>query len=162
MAETGEESMTAYRLRLIDLHLGKDKRFLLTYGDGVGNINIPASIAQHVAAKKTCTLTAVHPPGRFGELGLDQQSTVRGFNEKPQAEGGFINGGFMVCERRIFDYLPDDPGMMLEQKPFKTLTADGQLGAYQHKGFWQPMDTFQEYALLNRLWDSGNAPWKIW
>jgi glucose-1-phosphate cytidylyltransferase len=87
---------------------------------------------------------------------------VNGFNEKPQAEGGYITGGFMVCERRLIDALPDDPGVMLEQGPLQKLAAAGQLGAFRHDGFWQPMDTFQEFKLLNALWDSGKAPWKVW
>ncbi len=85
-----------------------------------------------------------------------------GFNEKPQAEGGYINGGYMVCSRRIFEYLPDDPGVMLEQDPMRKLTAEGQLAAFRHEGFWQPMDTFQEFTLLNNIWEKGNAPWKVW
>ena len=87
---------------------------------------------------------------------------MQGFNEKPQSEGGFINGGFMVCDRRIFDYLSGDPNQLLEQEPMRKLAAEGRMAAYQHRGFWQPMDTFQEFMLLNRLWDGGQAPWKIW
>ena len=162
LADTGENSMTAYRIRQIKKFLGEDKHFLLTYGDGVGDIDIPTSIEQHKKSGKVCTLTAVHPPGRFGELGLDADATVHGFNEKPQTEGGYINGGFMVCSRKLFDYLPDDPGMMLEQAPMREMTEAGVLGAYQHEGFWQPMDTFQEFTLLNKLWDTGKAPWKLW
>jgi len=162
LAETGENSMTAYRVRLIEKYLGDDDTFLLTYGDGVGNIDINASISFRRDSGQICAMTAVHPPGRFGELGMDQTGLVRGFNEKPQAEGGYINGGYMVCNRRIFAYLPDDPGMMLEQAPMRQLTADGQLAAFRHEGFWQPMDTFQEFNLLNNLWKKGNAPWKVW
>lgn len=162
LAETGENSMTAYRIRRIEKFLGSDEQFLLTYGDGVGDINIPASIERHNKMGKVCTLTSVHPPGRFGELGLDPDSTVHSFNEKPQAEGGYINGGFMVCNRSLFRYLPDDVDVMLEQAPIKNLAKEGQLSAYRHEGFWQPMDTFQEYSLLNKLWDSGKAPWKVW
>jgi glucose-1-phosphate cytidylyltransferase len=162
LAETGEGSMTAYRVRQIQKYVQGDDAFLLTYGDGVGDINIPALLAHHRATRKVCTLTAVNPPGRFGELQLAADGLVRGFNEKPQAEGGKINGGFMVCDPRIFDYLPDDPGVMLEHAPAKRLTAEGQLSAYCHQGFWQPMDTFQEAQYLNRLWDAGQAPWKIW
>ncbi len=162
LCDTGENSMTAYRIRLIERYLGNDETFLLTYGDGVGNIDIPRSIVAHQESGKVCTLTAVHPPGRFGELGLADDSSVYGFNEKPQTEGGYINGGYMVCNRRIFDYLPDDPDMMLEQAPMKKITADRQLNAFKHEGFWQPMDTFQEYNLLNKLWDANRAPWKVW
>lgn len=162
LAETGENSMTAYRLRQVEKYLGDDQTFLFTYGDGVGAMDIPASIKHHEASDKAVTLTAVHPPGRFGELGLEENSTVSGFNEKPQVEGGYINGGFMVCNREIFKYLPDDPSMMLEQAPLRNLSADRKLNAYLHKSFWQPMDTYQEFLLLNRLWDAGNAPWKLW
>jgi len=162
MAETGEESMTAYRLLQIEKYLGNDPAFLFTYGDGVGAMNIPASIEHHFASGKAVTLTAVNPPGRFGELSFEGDTTISGFNEKPQVEGGFINGGYMVCNREIFDYLPDDPNMMLEQDPLRNLSADRKLNAFLHRDFWQPMDTYQEFLLLNRLWDSGKAPWKIW
>jgi glucose-1-phosphate cytidylyltransferase len=162
LADTGEDSMTAYRVRSIRKYLGDDEDFLLTYGDGVGNIDVNAGINQHREKGCVCTITAVHPPGRFGELSTDGNGTVLGFNEKPQTEGGLINGGFMVCTRRLFKYLPDDPGMMLEQAPLKTLAAEGGMGAYVHAGFWQPMDTMQEFNLLNDLWRGGNAPWKIW
>ena len=162
LADTGESSMTAYRVRQIERYLGKDEHFLLTYGDGVGNIDINGSINAHVASGKTCTLTAVHPPGRFGELALGSDSRVSSFNEKPQTEGGFINGGFMVCSRKIFRHLPADPSVMLEQAPLKSIAASGELRAHRHDGFWQPMDTFQEFEMLNRLWDTGKAPWKVW
>lgn len=162
LADTGEDSMTAFRLRLIKDYLGDDQTFLLTYGDGVGDINIAGTIDHHSRSNKICTLTAVHPPGRFGELSINPDSSVRGFNEKPQSEGGYINGGYMVCDRRIFGYLPDDPAMMLEQAPMKNLTAAGELGAFKHEGFWQPMDTVYEFNLLNTLWNSGQAPWKNW
>jgi glucose-1-phosphate cytidylyltransferase len=162
LADTGENSMTAYRIRLIRDYIGNDDAFLLTYGDGVGNIDINGSIQFHKKSGQICAMTAVHPPGRFGELGLDDDGRVHGFNEKPQAEYGYINGGYMVCSRRIFDYLPDDPGIMLEQDPMRKLTAEGQLAAFRHEGFWQPMDTFQEFTLLNNLWEKGNAPWKVW
>jgi glucose-1-phosphate cytidylyltransferase len=162
LANTGENAMTAHRVRSIRRFLGSDETFLLTYGDGVGDIDIPASIEWHRNAGAVCTLTAVHPPGRFGELRLTPDGKVRGFNEKPQAEGGSINGGFMVCDRRLFDYLSDDPALMLEQAPMRQLTADGKLAAYQHHGFWQPMDTLQEFTLLNQLWETGRAPWKVW
>ena len=161
LADTGENSMTAYRIRLIKKYIGTDENFLLTYGDGVGAIDIPGVVSHHEDSGKVCTLTAVHPPGRFGELNLTAAG-VQSFNEKPQTEGGFINGGYMVCNPRVFDFLPDDPGIMLEQGPMQRMAADGVLGAYLHTGFWQPMDTFQEFQLLNRLWDAGRAPWKIW
>ena len=162
LADTGENSMTAYRVRQIEKYLGGDDTFLLTYGDGVGDMDINGSIAFHKKSGQICAMTAVHPPGRFGELGLDESGRVHGFNEKPQAEGGYINGGYMVCSREIFKYLPDDPAIMLEQDPMRKLTAEGQLAAFRHEGFWQPMDTFQEFTLLNSLWDKGTSPWKVW
>jgi glucose-1-phosphate cytidylyltransferase len=162
LADTGENSMTAWRIKQIERYIGDDEQFLLTYGDGVGDINIDASIAQHRKSGMVCTVTAVHPPGRFGELGLAEDSTIRSFNEKPQTEGGYINGGFMVCTKQLFAYLPSDPKVMLEQAPLKTLAAEGKLGAYLHKGFWQPMDTYQEFGLLNQMWEAGRAPWKVW
>jgi len=162
LADTGENSMTAYRVRQVERHLGEDPAFLLTYGDGVGNIDINGSIRFYEKSGQVCAMTAVHPPGRFGELGMDESGRVHSFNEKPQTEGGYINGGYMVCSRRIFKYLPDDAGMMLEQEPMRKLAAEGQLAAFRHEGFWQPMDTFQELTLLNNMWERGTAPWKIW
>ena len=162
LAETGLESMTAYRVRRIARHLGGDDPFLLTSGDGVGNVDIAATIAHHRKAGRICTLTGVHPPGRFGELEVDADGLCRAFNEKPQAEGGYINGGYMVCSKRLFEYLPDDPAMMLEQAPMRALARDGQLAVFRHEGFWQPMDTFAEFQFLNTLWESGAAPWKVW
>jgi glucose-1-phosphate cytidylyltransferase len=162
LADTGQDSMTGYRVRQIEHYLGEDSEFLLTYGDGVGDIDVAASIEQHRRSGKVVTITAVHPPGRFGELTLGKDGTVHSFNEKPQVETGLINGGFMVCSRELFGYLPCDPQMMLEQAPLRSLAAEGKLDAYVHAGFWQPMDTFQEFTFLNRLWNEEKAPWKIW
>ncbi len=162
LAETGLESMTAYRVQLINKYLGDDDTFLLTYGDGVGNIDISALLQFHKKMGKVCTLTGVHPSGRFGDLGIQDGGIVTEFNEKPQAEGGYINGGFMVCSRKLFDYLSDDPIVMLEQEPMRRLVQDEQLAVYCHEGFWQPMDTYSEFRLLNELWASGKALWKVW
>ena len=162
LASTGEDSMTASRIHQIRKYLGDDDTFLLSYGDGVGNVDISTAIECHRRMGRVVTLTAVHPPGRFGELRLRDDSVVREFNEKPQTEGGYINGGFMVCSTRVFDYLSEDPSVMFEQEPLRRLTAEGQLAAFKHDGFWQPMDTYQEFLLLNRLWAAGTAPWKIW
>jgi glucose-1-phosphate cytidylyltransferase len=162
LAETGEESMTAYRVKRIEKYLDGDDTFLLTYGDGVGDVDITASIAFHRRHGRTCTLTGVHPPGRFGELGIGADAAVTHFNEKPQSEGGYINGGFMVCDRRMFAHLSDDPGMMLEREPMNALVRTNALSVFRHDGFWQPMDTYQEFMLLNRLWATGKAPWKVW
>ncbi|WP_461783006.1 glucose-1-phosphate cytidylyltransferase [Prosthecobacter sp.] len=162
LADTGAESMTAYRVRQIRKYLTKDEPFLLTYGDGVCNVDINASIECHKGAGKKLTLTAVHPAGRFGALSIEPDGTIETFLEKPQMEDAYVNGGYMVCDPSVFDYLPDDPSVMLERDPINRLAADRQLNCYRHEGFWQPMDTFQETLYLNKLWDDGKAPWKIW
>ncbi len=162
LANTGEDTLTAYRVKQIERHLGSDSTFMLTYGDGVANIDLQSSLNFHRQSGKICTLTGIHPPGRFGELTLGTDSLCRRFNEKPQAEGGYINGGFMICERAFFEYLPDDPNVMLEDGPLKTLAQDRQLAVFRHEGFWQPMDNLKEVNLLNKLWNDGNAPWLIW
>ena len=162
LADTGENTMTAGRIKRIQKYLGDDEEFLLTYGDGVGDVDINEVIRFHRQHGKLVTLTAVRPPGRFGELGLTSGGAVTQFNEKPQAEGGWINGGFFVVSRKAFDYLTDADDMMFEQQPLQRIAADQQLMAYQHEGFWQPMDTFQEFNLLNGLWNEGKAPWRIW
>lgn len=162
LAGTGEDTMTAGRIKRIERYLGDDEEFLLTYGDGVGNIDIGAAVAFHRSHGKLLTLAAVHPPGRFGELGMAEDRTVTAFNEKPQTEGGWINGGFFVVSRKVFDYLEDSDDVMFEQEPIRRLAREGNVKAYIHNGFWQPMDTYQEFLLLNRLWESKSAPWKTW
>jgi glucose-1-phosphate cytidylyltransferase len=162
LAETGEETMTAGRIERIRRHLGNDEEFFLTYGDGVGAIDITAALAFHRSHKKLLTLTSVHPPGRFGELTLADNGLVRAFNEKPQTESGWINGGYFIANVGIFDYLQNTGSVMFEQEPMRKIAAAGQLMAFRHSGFWHPMDTYQEYLLLNRLWDEQKAPWKVW
>jgi glucose-1-phosphate cytidylyltransferase len=162
LADTGQETMTGGRIHRIRHYLGQDPEFFLTYGDCVGNIDIKGALQFHREHGKKLTLTAVRPPGRFGELALDDRGGVTQFNEKPQATAGAINGGFFVASTRIFDLLGESDGMMFEQQPMLTLAREGQLMAWQHHGFWQPMDTFQEFTLLNKMWAEGNAPWKIW
>lgn len=159
LCDTGLESLTAGRIQAIKPHLPAGEPFFLTYGDGVGNVNLSALLEQHRRSRAVCTVTAVHPPGRFGEIRLQPDGRVEAFNEKPQTEEGCINGGFMACEPSLFDYLPSDRQVMLEETPMRRLAADGKLAAYRHEGFWQPMDTYQEYTLLNRLWVEGKAPW---
>jgi glucose-1-phosphate cytidylyltransferase len=162
LAETGAESMTAYRVKHIQRYIPKGEPFLLTYGDGVATVDINAAIRAHRAAGKVCTITAVHPAGRFGAIQIAEDGGIHQFSEKPQFEESYVNGGYMVCEHRLFDYLPDDPGVMLERAPMDALVRDGQLNAHKHEGFWQPMDTYQETQYLNQLWSSGKAPWKVW
>lgn len=163
LVDTGEDTLTAGRIQRIQKYVGSDPEFLLTYGDGVGNVDVNASIAFHRKHGRALTITAVHPAGRFGEISLTDSGNVDTFNEKPQVEAGWINGGYMVASRGLFDYLGEQPDRtMLEQEPMQRVTADKQLMAYRHTGFWQPMDTMQEYTLLNRLWSEGKAPWRIW
>jgi glucose-1-phosphate cytidylyltransferase len=162
LADTGEETLTAGRIRRIQRYLGQDEHFFLTYGDGVGNVDVNAALEFHRAHGKILTLTAVRPPGRFGELAMGAHDHVSQFNEKPQTEGGWISGGFFVASRKLFDYLQVGDQMALEQEPIRKLAADEQLVACRHPGFWQPMDTYAEFLLLNRLWNEGKAPWKTW
>lgn len=162
LADTGLDALTGARIRKIKNYIGGDVHFMLTYGDGVGDINIDSLLAFHTAHGKILTVTGVRPPGRFGELVANKNGLVSEFNEKPQATAGSISGGFFVCRREIFDYLDEREDLIFEQDPMNRLVADGQLMLYPHDGFWQPMDTHREYSLLNRLFDSGKAPWVIW
>lgn len=162
LADTGENTMTAGRIRRIRKYVEGDKDFFLTYGDGVGNVDVNAELDFHRKHGKILTLTAVHPPGRFGELVVDEDNDVKQFNEKPQVEGGWINGGFLVASQKVFDYLPESDEVMFEREPMRKIVADHQVKAFHHRGFWQPMDTYQEFTLLNLLWNEGKAPWKIW
>jgi glucose-1-phosphate cytidylyltransferase len=161
LADTGLETMTGGRIKRIQRYLGNDENFLLTYGDGVGNVDITASIEYHRKTGKLLTLTGVRPPGRFGELQVTD-GMVTTFFEKPQVTGGRINGGYFVASRGMFRYLDDDPSLVFEQRPLSALSRDGELACFLHDGFWQPMDTYQEYLLLNRLWAEGHAEWKVW
>jgi glucose-1-phosphate cytidylyltransferase len=162
LADTGEESMTAFRIKSIQRYIPKGSLFLLTYGDGLSNIDIKASIKAHKQSGKVCTISAVHPAGRFGSLQMDAKGSIHTFLEKPQMETAFVNGGYMICDYRMFDYLPSDPSMMLERVPMANLARDGELNSFRHEGFWQPMDTYQETQYLNQIWAAGNAPWKVW
>lgn len=163
LAETGETTQTGGRVAAVRRYVKDDDLFMVTYGDGVADVDVGALVAFHRAHGRVATVTAVHPPGRFGELGI-RDGVVLEFNEKPQTTLGYINGGFMVFDaRRVWDYLPPgNPGLVLEHEPLQRLAAAGELVAYEHPGFWQPMDTLREYTLLNGLWASGAAPWKTW
>ncbi len=159
LIDTGLNVMTGGRLLRLKDRIGGET-FMVTYGDGVGNINIRELVEFHRAHGRLATVTAVHPPARFGSLVLDGQGVVE-FSEKPQTEEGWINGGFFVFEPGVFDYLGGDE-TPLERAPMERLAADGQLMSYRHSGFWQPMDTLREKSILQSLWDSGKAPWKVW
>ena len=160
MANTGEDTMTGGRVKRIEKYI-KGDTFMLTYGDGVGNIDIKGLLEFHKKHGKLATLTGVRPPGRFGEL-MTNDSLITEFNEKPQTSGGRINGGFFVFSRDAFKYLSADAGSILEQEPLRKIAADKQLMCYPHDGFWQPMDTFREFEMLNQLWSKNQAPWKVW
>ncbi len=162
LADTGEESMTGYRLKLVQRYIPEGETFLFTYGDGLSSIDIAATVKEHKRSGKACTISAVHPAGRFGALKVEETGAIHTFVEKPQVEEAYVNGGYMVCDYRVFRYLGDDPGMMFEREPIMKLVQDGQLHSYRHEGFWQPMDTYQETQYLNRLWNEGKAPWKVW
>lgn len=159
LADTGLATMTGGRLKRAQRYI-EDETFLLTYGDGLINSDINASVAFHKAQGKTVTITAVCPAGRFGDLEI-QGTTVTAFKEKLAQQTSFINGGFFVMNRRIFDYLTDDT-CVLEQEPLNRLAAERQIAAFMHTGFWQCMDTFREQQMLTNLWASGKAPWKVW
>jgi glucose-1-phosphate cytidylyltransferase len=162
LAETGEDTMTGGRVAAIRRYVEGDDLFLLTYGDGVADLDIGRTVAFHRAHGKIATVTAVRPPGRFGEMRIED-GDVTEFNEKPQATEGFINGGFFVLDaQRIWSYVGTDPRTPFEREPLRALARDRQLVAFPHTGFWQPMDTAREYGLLNELWAAGKAPWKTW
>lgn len=160
LIDTGEETMTGGRLKRVAEYLKDEEAFCFTYGDGVANVDIAASLAFHRAHGKLATVTAVLPPGRFGALAREGDA-VRGFIEKPRGDGGWINGGFFVLSPRVIDSIAGDASIW-ELEPMAKLAADDQLRAFEHTGFWQPMDTLREKNLLEELWDSGKAPWKVW
>ena len=159
VVDTGETTMTGGRLKRVASYIGKTT-FCMTYGDGVGDVDISAAIATHQKAKKKATVTAVQPPGRFGALQVEGES-VTGFIEKPEGDGGWINGGFFVLEPSVLETINGD-GTTWEQEPLKGLSAKGELHAYKHRGFWQPMDTMRDRQYLEELWAAGKAPWKNW
>jgi glucose-1-phosphate cytidylyltransferase len=159
LVDTGLDTMTGGRVKRLEPFLN-DGPFMLTYGDGLSDVDIEALVRFHRAHGKLATVTAVRPPARFGGLTLDGDRVAE-FTEKPQAEAGWINGGFFVLEQGVFDYLGGDDSI-LEREPLERLAADGQLMAYRHPGFFQPMDTIRERDLLESLWAQGRAPWKKW
>jgi len=160
LIETGEETQIGGRIKRILPHVAGEEAFCLTYGDGVGNVDVSAVIAQHRASGRLATVTAVRPPGRFGAI-LFEGDKVTGFQEKPRGDGGWINGGFFVCSPKVGDYIDGDDTVW-EREPMERLAADGELGAYFHEGFWQPMDTLRDRRQLEEMWESGRAAWKVW
>ena len=160
LAETGLDTMTGGRLKRIEKYIRGDT-FLVTYGDGLADVNLDDLVAFHHRHGKMATVTAVRPPGRFGEIEL-QDGRVVDFSEKPLLSRGYINGGFFVFNRNIFKRLSNDPGLILEQTPLYQLARDGELMAFPHHGFWHPMDSSRDFRYLNELWDQRNAPWRVW
>jgi glucose-1-phosphate cytidylyltransferase len=160
LVDTGEDSMTGGRLRRVRDHVAGEDAFCFTYGDGVSDVNIDALIAFHRGHGLKATVTAVKPPGRYGSLETDGDR-VSGFTEKPGGDGGLINGGFFVLHPSVIDLIESD-ATPWEAAPLETLARQGQLAAFAHDGFWQPMDTLREKKLLEELWASGKAPWKSW
>lgn len=160
LVNTGLETMTGGRVKRIKPYIGNEP-FMLTYGDGVGDINIKELVAYHKSHGRIATVTSTQPSGRFGALQLSEENQVHGFQEKPKGDGAWINAGFFVMQPEVFDYIEGDSAI-LERDPLENLARDGQLVAYKHAGFWQPMDTLRDKKLLEDLWESGRAPWKIW
>jgi glucose-1-phosphate cytidylyltransferase len=160
LVNTGLETMTGGRVKRIQPYVG-DETFMLTYGDGVSDVNIKELVAYHQAHGKLATVTSTQPGGRFGALNLSEDNLVHGFQEKPQGDGGWINAGFFVMEPKVFDYLGDD-STVLEKEPLEDLARDGELVAYKHRGFWQPMDSLRDKTQLEQLWKSSRAPWQVW
>lgn len=160
LVDTGKDSMTGGRVKRIKEFVN-NKPFMLTYGDGVSNVNIKKLVDFHKQNKKLVTVTAVQPDSRFGVLDINETNQVRSFMEKPKGEAGWINGGFFVCEPGIFKYLKDD-STIWERDPLEKISKAGQLIAFKHRGFWKPMDTLKDKQDLNKVWDNGTAEWKLW
>lgn len=159
LVETGEETMTGGRLKKVSSYIGNED-FCFTYGDGVSTVNISELISFHKEQGRLATVTAVQPPGRFGVLDFNQNK-VQGFKEKPQGDGAWINGGFFVLSPKVIDYIENDKTIW-EQEPMNKLASAGQLSAFIHDGFWQPMDTLRDKVYLEDLWNKNKAPWKVW
>jgi len=161
LVDTGEMTQTGGRLRRIHEYIKHEDVFCFTYGDGLSDVNISKLIDFHMSHGKQATLTATRPPGRYGALKINEKGGIDYFQEKPDGDGGWINGGFFVLNTDVIDRIADDMTIW-ENVPLSGLASDGELIAYKHDGFWQPMDTLREKNFLNNLWDSGKAPWKVW
>ena len=158
LVDTGLEAMTGARLRKIQPLIG-GKTFMLSYGDGLSDVDLDKLVKHHQDNKKFLTVTGVRPPSRFGELQVDETNNVTGFNEKPQASGGRISGGFFVCEPKVFDYLEPREDLVFEKEPIQKIVHESQMTMYPHDEFWQCMDTYRDWELLNQMFKSGKAPW---
>jgi glucose-1-phosphate cytidylyltransferase len=161
LVDTELETMTGGRIKRIQKYIG-DEPFMLTYGDGVADININRLVAYHQKSGRLATVTAVLPSGKFGALEIGKDDRIVSFFEKPQGDGSWVNGGFFVLQPEVFDYITEGDSTIFERKPLENLAKDGQLQSFRHTGFWKPMDTLREKLELQRLWESGKAPWKVW
>ncbi|MCM1106150.1 MAG: glucose-1-phosphate cytidylyltransferase [Blautia sp.] len=163
LVDTGDASMTGGRIRRIQKYIPEGETFLMTYGDGVSDVNIQKLVDYHYAHGTVATVTAVQPGGRFGVMDIDDKSKrVLCFEEKPKEDGNWISGGFFVLDYKVFDYIEPKDETIFEYAPMHSLAADGQLTAYQHRGFWQPMDTLRDKNLLEHMWQQPNPPWRVW
>lgn len=160
LVNTGAETMTGGRVKRVREYIGNEP-FMLTYGDGVADVNIGELVAYHKTHGKLATVTSIQPAGRFGALDLDNDNVIHGFQEKPKGDGAWVNGGFFVMQPEVLEYIDGDE-TILERAPLERLARNGQLVAYKHSGFWQPMDTLRDKNHLDELWKSGEAPWKVW
>jgi glucose-1-phosphate cytidylyltransferase len=160
LVDTGAETMTGGRIKRIARYL-EDQPFMLTYGDGVADVNIIDLLTYHRSHGKLATVTSIQPAGRFGALDLNSNNVVHGFMEKPAGDGSWVNGGYFILEPRVLDRITND-STVFEKGPMESLARDGQLVAYKHSGFWQPMDTMRDKNYLEELWGTGKAPWKVW
>ncbi len=161
LVDTGLHTMTGGRIKKVASHIG-DEPFMLTYGDGVANVNLDQAMEFHNSHGKLITMTSARPEARFGVMDIQEDNKVASFYEKPISDGGWINGGYFICEPGVLDYIPDGDEAVFEQEPLIELAKSGNLYTYKHDGFWQCMDTLRDKSKLNALWDSGDAPWKIW
>lgn len=161
MLYTGQNTMTGGRIKKAQKYIGNEP-FMLTYGDGVADIDINKLIKHHQESNKYCTLTAVKPSGKFGALDITNDGMINSFQEKPDGDGNWINGGFMVCEPQVFDYIQNGDDVIFERDPLENLAKDGQLNAFKHNGFWKPMDTLNDKNQLTDMWLKENADWALW
>ncbi len=161
LIDTGLNTMTGGRIKRAQEYVGNEA-FMLTYGDGVGDVNIKKLLEFHKVNNGVITVTSAQPEGRFGALNIDKKNKVTSFMEKPKGDGNWINAGFFVCEPEVFEYIDNEINSVFEQEPLKNLAKDGKMYTYKHTGFWKPMDTLRDKRELEKLWNSGKAPWKVW
>ena len=161
LVDTGADSMTGGRVKRIQKHIGNET-FMLTYGDGVSNVDIKKLVEFHQSKGKLCTVTSVQPSGRFGAINMSDDDTVLSFMEKPKGDGAWINGGFFVCEPGVFDYIKGGDATIWEREPMENLAKDSQMAAFKHEGFWKPMDTLRDKVELEQDWVNNKAQWKTW